>query len=327
MNLAFLHPGLLLLLPLALLPLLPRRHAALPCSSLAPLQSLRPSWRTLLSRLQPLLAVLTLLLLILALAGPVVRERLRETVREGVDLMLALDVSASLAARDVPPDRISAARNAAADFLEQRRDDRVGVILFAGVPTLLAPPVLDKGPVVARLRRIEVDPSGSGTALGDGLAAALDRLKDSPAKSRAVILLTDGSSNRGRIAPLAAARAAASLGIRVYTIGFGNDRGAEIPFGPQGAPARSSDGSLVRGSLEEGPLREIARLSGGRYFHADSDRALREVYRQIDGLEKSPLEIRERVAETALSQKLFAAAALLLLLEILLFRLWLRRLP
>ena len=180
---------------------------------------------------------------------------------------------------------------------------------------------------MARLRRIEADTTGTGTALGDGLAAALDRLKNSPAKSRAVILFTDGSSNRGRIAPLAAARAAAALGIRVYTIGFGSAAGAEIPLGPSGAPAKNADGTILRGALEEEPLREIARISAGRYFRADSDRALRAVYRQIDDLEKSPLEIRERVAERPLTKPLLQLAALLLTLEILLFRCWLRRWP
>ncbi|OGR33926.1 MAG: hypothetical protein A2005_08955 [Desulfuromonadales bacterium GWC2_61_20] len=327
MNLVLLHPSALLLLPLALLPLLPRRRPALLVSSLAPLDPLPPTWRTRLCAIEPYLAALTLVLVVVALGAPVQQERSRSTVREGVDLMLALDVSASLAARDIVPDRITAARNAAADFLERRSGDRVGVVLFAGVPTLLAPPLLDKGPVLARLRQVEVDPSGSGTALGDGLAAALDRLKNSPATSRAVILFTDGSSNRGRLAPLAAARAAAALGIRVYTIGFGSAAGAEIPFGAAGAPARHADGTLLRGALEEEPLREMARISGGRYFRADSDAALRAVYTQIDALEKSPLEVRETVAETPLAPKLLAIAAVLLTLELLLFRAWLRRMP
>lgn len=327
MNLAFLHPTLLWLLPLALLPLLPRRRAALPCSSLAPLAGLRPTWRTRLAAAQQPLAALTLALLLVALAEPVQRERTRQTVREGIDLMLALDVSASLGARDIPPDRMSAARDAAAEFLERRSGDRVGVVLFSGVPVLLSPPVLDRAPVIARLRMIQADRSGSGTAIGDALAAALDRLKDSPARSRAVILLTDGSSNRGRVTPLAAARAAAALGIRVYAIGFGSESGAEIPLGKTGAPARDAAGQLLLGTLEEEPLREIARLSGGRYFRATDDRSLREVYRQIDTLEKSPLEVREVVADTPLAGMLLPAVLLLVALELLLFRAWLRRLP
>lgn len=327
MSLAFAQPGLLWLLPLALLPLLPRRRPALRLSALAPLAPLRPSWRCRLAAGAPLLATLTLALLVLALAGPLRRERTAVTLREGVDLMLALDISASLAARDVPPDRITAAREAAAEFLEGRRGDRIGVILFSGIPYLLAPPVSDTAPIAARLRRVEVDRLGSGTAIGDALAAALDRLKDSPARSRAVILFTDGNSNRGRVAPLAAARAAAALGVKIYTIGFGSDAGAEVPLGPDGAPARRADGSLLREALAEEPLREMARLTGGRFFRADSGAALREVYARIDALEKSPLEVREEIADTPLAGTLLPLVAGLLALQLLVFRAWLREAP
>ena len=123
---------------------------------------------------------------------------------------------------EVITDRMQVARQTAADFLRRRRDDRIGVVLFAGVPYLLSPPTLEREPVVTRLLATEADRPGSGTAIGDALAAALGRLKDSPSHSRAVILLTDGTSNRGRVTPEAAARAAAALGIRVYTIGFGS---------------------------------------------------------------------------------------------------------
>lgn len=323
----FNSPQLLWLLPLALVPFIPRRRESSPLSSLEPLRRLKSTWRLRLHRLHNWCAALTLTLLILLIADPVQRETVQSTVREGVDLMLVLDVSASLAATDILPNRMVAARNAAANFLETRRNDRVGVILFSGVPVLLSPPVLDKGYLIARLRAVEADRSGSGTAIGDALATALARLKDSPAQSKAIILLTDGSSNRGRVTPRAAARAAAALGVRIYTIGFGSREGSEIPLGNNGAFARLADGTVLRGALEEEPLTEIARLTGGQYFRAGSDEALRGVYQRIDTLEKSPLEVRERITDHPLAPLLQRILLLLLAIELLLFRLWLRIRP
>ena len=320
-------PHFLWLLPLALLPFIPRRRESSPLSSLEPLRRLKTTWRLRFSRLHSWCAALTIAFIVLLLADPVQRETIRTTVREGVDLMLVLDVSASLGATDISPSRMVAARNAAADFLEERRNDRIGVILFSGVPVLLSPPVLDKGYLVARLRTVEADRSGTGTAIGDALATALARLKDSPAQSKAVILLTDGNSNRGSVTPRAAARAAAALGIRIYTIGFGSLEGSEIPLGGSGAPARLADGTILRGALEEAPLIEIARLTGGQYFRAASGEALHGVYQRIDTLEKSPLEVRDRITDHPLAPLLQRLILLLLATELLLFRFWLRIRP
>lgn len=324
MPMTFTSPQFLWLLGLALIPFIPRRRESSPLSSTEPLHRIRPTWRLRFSRLHSWCAALTITLLVLLLANPVQRESSRMTVREGVDIMLALDVSASLGATDIPPSRMIAARTAAADFLEERRNDRIGVILFSGVPILLSPPVLDKDHLLSRLRRVESDRSGTGTAIGDALATALDRLKDSPAQSKAIILLTDGNSNRGSITPRAAARAAAALGIRVYTIGFGTLEGSEIPLGTTGAPAHLSDGTPLRAALEEEPLIEIARLTGGQYFRADSGKALRQVYQRIDSLEKSPLEVKDRITDHPLAPLLQRLVFLFLLAELLLFRLWLR---
>jgi Ca-activated chloride channel family protein len=327
MKVVFLFPAALWLLPLALLPFLPRRRPALAVSSLAPLAAAAASWRVRLHRLQPWLAAAALLTALFALAEPVRQETTVERVREGVELMLALDISASMRAADIPPDRMRVAREAAADFLRRRTDDRVGVVLFSGVPYLLAPPTGDPAPVVARLLEAEADRPGTGTAVGDALAAAAARLKESTARSRAVVLLTDGASNRGRLSPLAAARAAAALGIRVYTIGFGSEAGGEVPAAAGGAPLRLPDGTPLRAELDEATLREVARLTGGQYFRAGSGAHLAEVYRRIDALEKSPLEIRERVTRTSLLPPLLATTAILTALDLLLFRAWLRRVP
>ncbi|PLX95897.1 MAG: hypothetical protein C0621_02970 [Desulfuromonas sp.] len=324
---SFASPLWLLALPLVLLPLWPRQQSSRLTSSLIPLSALPKSWRVQLLRLQPPLAVLTLLLLILALAGAQRVKKEEQALRQGIDVMLTLDVSASLGARDIAPDRLSVARNTAADFLAQRQNDRIGVILFAGVPTLLSPPVLDKGPLLQQLRQLKPDRLGSGTALGDALAAALDRLKDSDAASKVVILLTDGASNRGRVTPHTAALAAAALGVRVYTIGFGSDQGGEVPLDGTGRIARLDDGTPLLSALEEEPLREMARLSGGRYFRASSADLLRQVYAKIDALETSPLQIREIATEIPYRPILLTVCAVLLLIDLLLFRLLLRLQP
>ncbi|AMV72838.1 VWA domain-containing protein [Desulfuromonas carbonis] len=319
MNFAFEQPALLWALPLALLPLLPRRVRTVPISTLDHLAAAGRSWRTRLAALEPVVALATLLLLILALAGPVAFTENQRVIRRGIDLMLVLDISASMGAADIPPDRLSVARAAAAEFIAGRSNDRVGVVLFAGIPYLLAPPTLERAPLLARLAAIEPDRQGSGTAVGDALAAAAARLAGSDAASRAVILLTDGSNNRGHLTPVAAARAAAALGIRIYSIGYGTSSGAPVPL--------ASPAPLLRESLHPEPLREIARLTGGRYFPASDASTLREVYRQIDALETSPLETRVERRATPLAPALALAAALLLGLELLLWRCWLRRVP
>lgn len=317
MSLAWSHPFWLLLMPLALLPLLPRRGTALQVASLAPLGELAPSWRTRLDRLRPLPSLLLIILLLLVLAGPQLTRSSRQTVRLGVDIMLALDISASMTANDIAPDRIDAAKTAVASFLRQRPDDRIGVLLFAGVPYLLAPPTYDRRALLPLVAGIRAEQRGTGTALGDALAAAASRLESSPAADRVVVLLTDGSSNRGRIAPLTAAQSARQLGIRVYTIGFG---------APEPAPAAPA-AAATTDALAEGELQTIAGATGGRYFRAVDAAALTEVYGQIDRLEKSPLETRTRVRRTPLAPALLRLAALLAGLELLLFRCWLRRLP
>lgn len=317
-SLSLLNPAWLLLLPCLLLPYW-RRPAAVPVSSLRPLADLPPSWRSRLHRAQKPLQALTLLLLILALAEPAWQTRSETATRIGRNLMLALDVSASMRADDIAPSRIAVARDTAADFLARRRNDRIGVVLFSGAPYLLSPPVFAAEAVIERLRQVTADETGSGTALGDALAAAAARLDPAAPGDRALILLTDGTSNRGRLDPLTAARAAARLGIRVYTIGFGLKEGTMLPIVPGGRRQR-----VV---LDDQPLQQIAALTGGRYFRADDSRSLEEVYRQIDALESAPLATQSRIDSRPLLPWLLQLGAAALLLEIALFRLWLRRLP
>jgi Ca-activated chloride channel family protein len=321
MTLVFLSPLMLLLLPLALLPFVKKRPNALPISSLAPYSALQPGWRERISRYHPLLAALGLLLLITALAEPTLEKSSQVTLRRGVNLMLALDISASMLADDIKPSRIEIARKAAADFIQNRRNDKIGIILFSGVPFLLAPPTEDRAPIVDRLLKIKPDRIGSGTAIGDALAAAIARLPQQQQKQgqSAVILLTDGKSNRGRITPLTAARAATALGIKVYTIGFGSHAGAFL------APVAGNPPQKV--VLDEEPLKKIAQLTGGQYFRATGATELEQIYRQIDTLEKVDLEIRQQVEREPLQPLLLKLAGLFLGFELILFRIILRRLP
>ncbi|TYO98276.1 Ca-activated chloride channel family protein [Geothermobacter ehrlichii] len=326
MTLVWAYPAVLALLPLALLPLWSWRRRSLPVSSLVPYRG-GESWRTRLARLHPPFAALLLVLLVLLLAGPILRDSEQVSVRQGVDLMLALDISASMRAEDMQPNRMAVARQAAAEFVLARENDRIGVILFAGTPFLLTPPTTDRRRVAARLRAVTAEVRGTGTAIGDALAAALQRLERSTAESRAIILLTDGHSNRGRIAPSTASEAARALGVRIYTIGFGTREGAPVRFRAGGPPPPGHPTSGLLVTLDEEPLRRIAEATGGRYFRATGADSLHRVYDQIDRLETSPLEIRERVHDRPLADRLRPLLGWLLIGELLLFRGWLRRLP
>ncbi|MDF1581023.1 MAG: VWA domain-containing protein [Desulfuromonadales bacterium] len=316
MQLTLSHPGLLLLLPLLIVPFLPRRSAALHFSTLEPLAQ-RPTWRLRLERGRPFLAATIILLLIGALVDPTRQEHVQETLRRGRNLMLVLDISTSMAATDLAPNRLAVARREATRFVSGRPDDRIGVVLFSGIPYLLTPPTLSRGVILDRLDQVRADQRGSGTAIGDALGVALARLTGAPPDSAAIILLTDGISNRGRLAPTAAARAAAALGIRIYTIGFGTDFGGDITL----------SGQQLHVGLATQELRKIARLSHGRYFRALSGDELETVYQQIDALEKTSLVTTKKIARTSLRPLILTLLLIALLVEVILYRGWLRRMP
>ncbi|RMF71897.1 MAG: VWA domain-containing protein [Alphaproteobacteria bacterium] len=325
MNLVFTEPAALLLLPLVLLPWFQQSRFRLPTPSRHIWRTNRSDWRVRLARLHPPLCMLLMVLVVLLLAAPVVRNRQTVQVREGVDLMLVLDVSASMRARDMQPNRMAVARQAAADFVRRREHDRVGVILFAGTSWLLSPPTTDGEQLAQLIEGVTAESRGTGTALGDAISAALSRLQNSKAQSRALILLTDGRENSGRIDALTAAQAAAALGVRIYTIGFGTEQGAVVHFQTGGSlpPGHPVTGQRV--SLDEGTLQKLAALTGGRFFRATDADSLQQVYRRIDRLATSPLEIRTRTTDRPVADVLRPWLAVLLGMELLLFRLWLRR--
>jgi len=315
-------PLWLLALPLCLAPLLRRRGRA-PVASLAALVD-RWTLRLLLAPLPELLLSAALVCMVLALARPQEISRTRTVNREGVDILLVLDTSGSMEAEDFQLEgrrvnRLEAAKHTIARFAEGRPDDRVGLVVFGEEAFTQIPLTTDHRALPGFLRQVQLGMAGErGTAIGDAIAVASQRLKALTAPEKIMILLTDGRSNAGQVAPLAAAEAAAALGVRVYTIGVGGGGGGRGILGMFGGGG--SD-------LDERTLRAIAERTGARYFRADDTDALREVYATIDALEKSPAEVEEVVNAEERHHPFTFAALCLLGLSLLLSETALRRLP
>ena len=263
-------------------------------------------------------------LLVVALARPQGIEQNVRTSTEGIDIMLSIDVSGSMLARDFKPDRITAAKEVAASFISDRVGDRLGLVAFAGEAFTQSPLTTDQSTLQTLLARIRSGLIEDGTAIGNGLATAINRLRESEAKSKVIILLTDGVNNRGEIAPMTAAEIARAQGIRVYTIGVGS-RGT-APY-----PAVDMFGNMTfinqKVEIDEKTLTEIARLTGGRYFRATDKEKLQAIYDEINQLEKSRVEVTERITYHELFLGWVLAALALLTAELLLSNLVLKRIP
>ena len=240
-------------------------------------------------RLMPIFQIIGLTLLILAMARP--RSLLREEniKAEGIDIFLAMDLSSSMLSQDFEPDRLTVAKKVASEFVADRPYDRFGLAVFAGESYTQSPLTSDHSLLRGILASLECGQLADGTAIGMGLASAVNRLKDSEAKSRIIILLTDGSNNEGQIQPMQAAEIARQLGITVYTIGVGSRGVATVPVG------RRADGTYVykraRVVIDEELLQRISKLTGGKYYRATDEAGLKDVYVEIDELEKTELEI------------------------------------
>ena len=242
----------------------------------------------------------------------------------GVDIVMSIDLSGSMLARDFRPDRITAAKEVAGSFIADRYGDRIGLVAFAGEAFTQSPLTTDQGTLQTLLSRIRSGLIEDGTAIGNGLATAINRLRESEAKSKVIILLTDGINNRGEIAPMTAAEIARAQGIRVYTIGVGS-RGT-APY-----PAVDMFGNMTfinqKVEIDEKTLTEIARLTGGRYFRATDKEKLQAIYDEINQLEKSRVEVTERITYHELFLGWVLAALALLTAELLLSNLVLKRIP
>ena len=277
-----------------------------------------------LRHLPLVLCCLAVALLSVALARPQSAEHNSNSTTEGIDIVLSLDVSGSMLARDFTPDRLGAAKEVASNFIVDRPNDRIGLVVFAGESFTQCPLTTDKRSLLNLLGGVRSGMIDDGTAIGNGLATAINRLRESNAKSKVIILLTDGENNRGEIAPLTAAEIARDQGIRVYTIGVGTRGTAPYPtvdfFGnPTVVQAKVQ--------IDEKILGEIADLTGGRYFRATDNAKLQSIYDEINQLEKSKVEISQYTTYTEEYLRWAAAALALLLVEFLLRTLWLKSLP
>ena len=263
-------------------------------------------------------------LLIVALARPQGIEEQSRTNAEGIDIMLSIDISGSMLARDFQPDRLEAAKEVAASFISDRVGDRIGVAVFAGESFTQSPLTTDKSTLQTMLARVRSGVIEDGTAIGNGLATAINRLRESEAKSKVVILLTDGVNNRGEIAPLMAANIAADMGIKVYTIGVGT-RG-QAPY-----PALDMFGNMVFQmmdvEIDEQTLEKIAEQTGGKYFRATDKQKLKAIYDEINELEKSKVEITDLTIYHEKYLIFVLAAIALLVAEFLLEKIVLKRIP
>lgn len=229
-------------------------------------------------------------LLILAFARPQSGVRSEEVITQGIDIVLAIDISSSMLAEDIKPNRVEAVKDVAAEFIRGRKNDRIGMVVFAAQGYTQCPLTLDYGILLSFLDQIEVGMIEDGTAIGMGLATAVIRLKSSEAKSKVVILLTDGRNNRGEIDPITAAHAAQAFDVRIYTIGAGTRGTAMFPvddpfFGKRYVP--------MKVDIDEDTLRRIAEMTKGQYFRATHRESLASIYREIDELEKTRIRVRE----------------------------------
>ncbi len=317
-NVEFANPQffwLLLLLPLALLWYVFKRKQEVASLRISTIKGFKV--KSFVSKLRPVLFGLRLLALgaiITALARPQTEDvSTRTKTTKGIDIVMAIDVSSSMLARDLKPDRLSALKNVAADFIKKRPNDRIGLVGYAGESYTKTPITSDKAIVLSALRGVTHGELEDGTAIGMGLATSVNRLKESKAISKVIILLTDGVNNSGFIEPSTAADLAVEFGIKTYTIGLGTNGNALSPI------AYNRDGTFRYGmrqvEIDEKLLKEIATLTGGKYFRATDNEKLEEIYDEINKLEKTEIEEFKYYKYEEKFRPLVLLAGVLLLLE------------
>ncbi len=286
------------------------------------------SWKVRLMPLQTILRIITFVFIVIVLARPQTHSSWKNKTIEGIDIMLAIDVSTSMLAEDLKPNRMEAAKQVAAEFITGRPNDNIGLSIFAGEAFTQCPMTTDHASLLNLLRNVRTDIAArgliqDGTAIGMGLANAVSRLKDSKAKSKVVILLTDGSNNTGDLSPMTAAEIAKSLGVRVYTIGVGTNKVAPYPMPVAGGVQYVN----MPVEIDTKTLSEIASVTEGDFYRATNNRELSNIYKEIDRLEKTKLNVKSFSRRYDAYQPFALAAVITLLLEIL-FRITIfRRIP
>jgi Ca-activated chloride channel homolog len=263
--------------------------ASLRMPGLQPFAGATISFRNYLRHILFFIRILALTIFIIVLARPQATDKFQNVSTEGIDIVLTLDISGSMLARDFRPDRLEASKNVAIEFISGRPYDRIGLVVFSGESFTQCPLTTDHAVLINLLREIQSGMIEDGTAIGNGLATAVNRIKDSQAKSKVIILLTDGVNNRGEIAPATAAGIAKTYGVRVYTIGVGTQGMAPYPVQtPYGIQYQD-----MPVEIDEAILQDIAQTTGGKYFRATDNNKLTQVYHEIDKLEKSKIDVRQ----------------------------------
>lgn len=299
-------------------------HPALEVSTTLPYARLPRSFKEYLMHLLFLLRLAAIGCVIIVLARPQTRDSWRTSSTEGTDIILALDISTSMLARDFKPDRFEAAKDVATKFVSGRESDNIGVVIFAGESFTAVPMTTDRALLTNYINSIKMGMIEDGTAIGDGLATAINRIKDGKAKSKSIILLTDGSNNTGVVAPVTAAEIAKKYGIKAYTIGVGRNGTAPMPqqnyFG-------GIDYVNMPVVIDEATLKNIASTTGGKYFRATGNTVLKEIFSEIDRLEKTQMDVKH-FSHTEDNYMLWAWLAIgLFVLELLLRHTVLRTIP
>ena len=266
-----------------------KTFASLQMPGLKPFENAGSTFRNYLRHIMFGLRTGAVALLIIVLARPQKTDKFQNVTTEGIDIILALDISGSMLARDFKPDRLEASKNVATEFISGRPYDRLGLVVFSGESFTQCPLTTDHAVMINLMRELQSGMIEDGTAIGNGLATAVNRIKDSEAKSKVIILLTDGVNNRGDVAPATAADIAKTYGIRVYTIGVGSQGMAPYPVQtPYGIQYQN-----MPVEIDEAILKEIASKTGGRYFRATDNDKLIQVYAEIDKMEKSKIDVRQ----------------------------------
>ncbi len=325
----FLHPEYLYLW-LLLIPLiawyvvrLSKAQASFKLASTQAFKEMKPDFRVYMRHLPFILRLISIALIIIVIARPQSVSSWEETETQGIDIVMALDVSGSMLSQDLKPDRLQAAKKVAAEFITDRKNDNIGLVIFAGESFTQCPLTTDHKVLLNLLNEINFGMIEDGTAIGSGLATSVNRLKESESESRVVILLTDGTNNSGQIAPLTAADLARSYGIRVYTVGVGTKGMAPTPVNtPYGIRMQN-----MPVDIDEKTLTEIAAMTGGQYFRAQDTEGLRQVYEEIDEMEKYLISVQNVTRRQELFLPFALVALGLILLELLLRRSWLRNIP
>lgn len=324
------HPHLLwlftLFIPLIAWYILTQRNSnpSVGVSSTTAFAKLPRSWKQYLRHFLFVMRLAAIGCVIIVLARPQMKDKWSSSSTEGTDIVLSLDISSSMYARDFNPDRFEAAKEVAARFIQGRENDNMGLVMFAGESLTGMPMTVDRARLLNYLKDVKIGMLEDGTAIGDGIATSLNRLKEGKAKSKSIILLTDGSNNTGVVAPISAAEVAKEMGVKIYTIGIGTNGTA--PY-----PVRNAFGQIEfvpqKVEIDESTLRSIADMTGGKYFRATDNNTLSDVFAEIDALEKTRMDVKV-FSHTEDNYMIWAWLAFgLFALELLLRNLFLRPIP